>query len=191
MNDRKHIKHGSASVLALFAVGATIALPGAAYAQRTIVPATVCEHWPGSGNAPASAIKYSQFGRLENGSDTQALTVVCPIVRQNPSNHLNWVKVYARDRMYEGGTIGRLVCTLRSNNAWGHNFEDQQTIGTNASGGRYNLAMTFNSVDSAVTDGTYVLQCTLPPYAASDDDLSEGGARGKSSIGSIVIDEPN
>lgn len=189
MSNIKHITQGSRAVLALVAASAALALPTAAQAQRSIIAATICEHWPSADNAPASAIKFSQFGRLENGSTTQALTVLCPLPRQNPSAHLNWAKVYARDRYYEGGTIGQLTCRLRSNNAWGTNFEDLQSISTSGSGGRYNVAMTFNDVDSVVTEGGYVLQCTLPPVSNTDPEA--GGASGKSSIGSIVIDEPN
>lgn len=182
MIDMQRTKQGAHTVLGLLALGAAFALPTTAHAGRSITAATVCEHWPDPGNAPATAIKYSQFGRLENGSSEQRLTVLCPILRQNASAHLNWVKVYIRDRKFQGGTIGQLTCTLRSNNAWGTNFVELQGIATDAAGGRQNAGFTFHNVDSAATDGSYVLQCSIPPIDAQE---------GASSIGSIVIDEPN
>ena len=191
MTDIKHITKGSSRILALFAVGAAFALPTVAHAQRSIIPSTVCEHWPDPGNAPASVIRVFHIwpaGKRQHDPTTDGGMPGYQAEHRDPTPLAQGLYPRSYGRWWHDRSL--LSCTLRSNNPWGTNWVDLETISTSASGNANNFAMTFHNVDSVQADGNYVLQCTLPPYDGTDEGQGEGGAAGRSSIGSIVIDEP-
>jgi hypothetical protein len=182
MTKFKNVKHGSNAVLGLFLVGATVVLPEVAYA-RIVVPATACQRATASA-APASAIEYSLTGAVYNRSETQRLTVVCPVPRSNTSTHPNWFRVYGRDNHFQPGTNGSLGCRVRSNNRWGNDSVDSEAISTSSvAAGVSDYSPYFHNVDSADENGSYTVTCYIPPIEPTSNQ--------KSFIGSIVIDEPN
>lgn len=182
-----HVRLRPLSLLAL--VGAALAFPAVAHASDSkILPATVCQVYIPFDNLSSSAItelrnsiRYGANGRVVNWSTTQALTVVCPIVRDVVGSTLDWLNVYFTDSYPGAGAngIGNVKCRLRSNNPQGlsdvaeHYDSSDQTDGADGD--------FFMTLDAAVNDGNYTLACTLPPAHPTG---------GLSSIGSIRYQEP-
>ena len=169
-----------------FALAAAVAIisPQTSFAGRTIVPGTDCQVWGGHAGA-ASSIKYSTFGNVYNTNSNARVSVVCPVPRHNQGSSPVWVRVYYWDRNPVGGTNGQLGCRLRSNSAYGTQVVDTTAASTNASGGTYFGYWHFTGVTATNNQPNYPLnltmQCFLPAAYGSN----------YSSIGSIVIDEPN
>lgn len=168
----------------VFAAGLLLALTSTAQAYRQVLPATICQPWGGNASSVSSKISYSQFGGVLNTHTSQRLGVVCPVPRHNQSHSVNWVRVYYDDNHPVGGGTHSLSCRLWSNSAYGEQSIDSQVVGTNSAGGTYSGFWQFSSVEannSANYPSNYTLFCLIPP-------MYDGNA---SSIGSIVVDEPN
>ena len=176
------MKHQSKSPRGLVLAISLVTMPFMAQmaaADVKILPATVCQAHipPDIANNPEevtlmkSSIRYSMFGRVENGHPSRPLTVVCPLVRDAT---LDYVRVYAFDNFVGDGAngVGALRCTVRSNNRWGTsaldfqdwNTSDHPSIEGTFSFGSY--AFMYYQVDDKDGDeGGYTLTCTIPPPA--------------------------
>jgi len=181
-----HVQFQPAALLVLLAV---LAVPMVAHASDSkILPATVCQVYIPFENLSSSAIsdlrnsiRYGANGRVVNFSTSNAVTVLCPILRDTVEGTLNWLNVYFTDNFPGTGTngIGILKCRLRSNTAQGLSDVSEHADSSDDEDG--NDGDFFMTIDAAVEDGNYTLACTLPPAHPTG---------GQSSIGSIRYEEP-
>jgi hypothetical protein len=166
----------------VFTAGLLLIAATAQANDRKIYPATVCQVWSGDA-ASGNYVQYSVWGRIMNTHPTKALTVVCPVPRDNTSAAAEWVRVSYWDQNPIGGSTGQVRCRVRSNSVYGNlSVSDSPEASTNASGGSYSGIWNFWGLPAAGGDypNTYTLTCVLPPSY-------NGNA---SSIGAIIVEEP-
>jgi len=183
-----------ATILAVMLLGAC---PAAALAQTDskILPATVCQvAVPLEDLSPAvvadlrNSLRYSANGRIENWHPTLPITVVCPLVRDNVGDRLDWLRVTFFDGYPGPGPNGKglFACRLRANNrkGTGHVASDyRDSEGVDGMNMEADGAFDFEDMTLAgeSEDGSYTLTCTIPPV---------WGNGTKSYLGTIRYQEP-
>ena len=157
------------SLASLFALGLGCAplVPATAFAVDTkIVPATVC--------LPSGTNYFSTEDGVFNNSSTSALTLRCPILRDNTTSKPNSIKVSVKDN---SATIG-VTCRVRN-------------VGFDASGIFSGADVTSSGTGIKIltlplptvfpTNALYTVTCTIP---ATPSGQAASGVRG------IIYEEP-
>ncbi len=138
-------------------------------------PATSCRRQ--DGNAGQLGVRLD--GGIENESQFDTLTVVCPVVRDNTQTTAGWTMTVRVIDNSANGMNGAVSCTTSSMRTFGNVVVDSKPAQTGAvSTGAATLVM---SPTSQWVDGYSTMTCTLPPHG--------GGARSK--LFAYRISEPD
>lgn len=178
-NYRRHgrkVINGLAA-LALLLAGAS----GAKAADEKVFPGTMCVQ-----QGISSTVYYDGNGRVLNSSTTQAVIVICPIVRDSVLDKWQSVKVVAADRNPNANL--NVTCTARSNQTDGLGWSYDPTNPSDPFYATLNWweskTFTFNPPTEERDRGTYFVSCTIPPRYVNGSSVYDSG------IYSYRIDEP-
>ena len=141
-------------------------------ADMKVFPGALCV---GQGDFNSS-INYVSSGGVFNSSSISPRSIICPVVRDNPTARYEYIKVVVIDRH----PSLNVACEVRANSRSGQ--DSNKTVELSSSGSlTTGQVLTF----AAIPDydyGTYTINCVIPPV-----DPLHGGASG---IASYSISEP-
>lgn len=168
---------GFAAAVALVLTGAATALgancePGddVFLVDTKVFPATFCQQL-----GTTSTLRYDSSGRVLNPSTTAAVTVLCPLVRDNAVGRWASIQVVVADR----NPNANVTCTARSNqtDGLGWSTAPRNPLAT----GFFNLnwwasqTLEFGRPNDERDYGTFFVSCTIPPrYNAGSGNYESG-----------------
>lgn len=145
----------TAAALGILSLGVTFS-----YAADTkVIPGGLCFSFDGS---PAR----NGAGNLFNTSGTQAMSVLCYLVRDNPAAKPTKVEVSVVDNSSAATGVKDISCFMRIANRFGTVFatgSTVKTIGVNPAGTVLNVPVPAN-----LADGTLIVVCTIPRRGIGD-----------------------
>ncbi|WP_437607346.1 hypothetical protein WMF20_42025 [Sorangium sp. So ce834] len=145
----------STSMLGLLALASSLAHA----ADSKVFPATFCRQAGSS-----SAVSYDINGRVHNPT-ASTQTVICPIVRDVTDSKWNQLTVVVADRHYSENVSCRAWSAQTDGLGW-----YQQTNTTGSFPDWWSAQeLTFGTQPTERHDGTYYLECSIPPrYSGLD-----------------------